>query len=194
VKIIAGKHRGRNIVSPTGPGIRPTSSKMRAAMFDVLISNGYLVEDETKVIDLCCGTGAIGLEALSRGAKCVVFIDASKEHLNLARQNIIGLGEEENSTVLRSDAQKLRNAKEQFDLIFIDPPYNKAVANKALVSLANREWLSDNAIIVIEMDAREELQFDNNKFEEVTTRTYGNSKFIILRKLSTGSFGIDESN
>jgi 16S rRNA (guanine966-N2)-methyltransferase len=181
MRIIAGKHRSRKIISPTGPGIRPTSSKMRAAMFDILISNGYLIENETKVVDLCCGTGALGLEALSRNVKKVVFIDASKEHLNLARQNIYSLGEEERSTILRSDAEKLRNANERFDLVFIDPPYNKGVANKALISLSNKGWLSENAIIVIEVDAREELLFDAEIFQEVTARIYGNSKFIILR-------------
>jgi 16S rRNA (guanine966-N2)-methyltransferase len=181
MRIIAGTHRGRNIISPTGPGIRPTSSKMRAAMFDILISNGYLTQDETKVVDLCCGTGALGLEALSRGVKSVVFIDASKEHLNLARQNIYTLGEEKKSTVLRSDAMKLRNANEKFDLVFIDPPYNKGVSDKALITLSNKGWLSDDAIIVVEMDAREELKFDVDVFKEITTRPYGNSKFIILR-------------
>lgn len=181
MRIIAGKHRSRKIISPTGPGIRPTSSKMRAAMFDILISNGYLIENETKVVDLCCGTGALGLEALSRGVKKVVFIDASKEHLNLARQNIYILGEEEKSTILRSDAEKLRNANERFDLIFIDPPYNKGVSNKALIALSNKGWLSEGAIIVIEMDSREELLFDIETLKEVTTRIYGNSKFIILR-------------
>jgi 16S rRNA (guanine966-N2)-methyltransferase len=183
MRIIAGKHKGRSIISPTGSGVRPTSSKMREAMFDTLISNGYLKEDETKVIDLCCGTGALGLEALSRGVASVVFIDGSREHLNLARQNIYYLGEQEKSTVLRADAEKLLNAKDQFDLVFIDPPYLKGVASRALVALYEKNWLKNGAIIVVEMAKIETLKFDADRYQEITTRIYGNSKFVLLESL-----------
>ncbi len=183
MKIIAGKHRGRSILSPTGPGVRPTSSKMREAMFDILVNNGYLIADETKVVDLCCGTGALGLEALSRGAIKVIFIDGSREHLNLARQNIYYLGEQDKSVVLRADAEKLLNAQEQFDLVFIDPPYLKGVASKALVALNEKNWLNPDAIIVVEIAKSEELRFDSTQYKEITTRIHGNSKFLLLEKL-----------
>ena len=183
MRIIAGKHKGRSIISPTGPGVRPTASKMREAMFNILISNGYLKENESKVIDLCCGTGALGLEALSRGVAKVVFIDGSKEHLKLAKQNIDHFGEQDKSIVIRADAEKLLNAQDTFDLVFIDPPYFKGVANKALIALQARDWLADNAIIVVEMAKQEDLSFDIEKYSEISTRIYGNSKFILLEKL-----------
>lgn len=183
MRIIAGKHKGRNIISPTGPGIRPTSSKMREAMFDIIMSNGYIKDGETKVVDLCCGTGALGLEALSRGAAKVIFIDGSREHLGLARQNIYNFAEQERSVVLRADAEKLLNAQDQFDLIFIDPPYLKGVASKALVALVEKKWLADKAIIVVELAKSEVLKFDDEKYGEITTRIYGNSKFILLERL-----------
>lgn len=180
MRIISGKHRGKALLSPKNDGVRPTSSKMREAMFNILISNGYLIEDETKVLDLCCGTGALGLEALSRGAARAVFIDGSAEHLKLARKNIEHCKELERSVLIRADAENLLNATDCFDLIFIDPPYFKGVANKALVSLSEKGWLSEEAIIVVELAKSENLKFDEAKYQHLTTRVYGNSKFIIL--------------
>lgn len=183
MRIIAGKHKGRNILSPSGDGVRPTSSKMRESMFNILISGGYLREDETKVIDLCCGTGALGLEALSRGAAMVVFIDGSNEHLKLARHNITYLGEQDKSIVIRANAENLLVAQDLFDLVFIDPPYFKGVASKALNSLWEKGWLAENAVIIVELAQKESLLYDEDKYQEITTRNYGNSKFILLEKL-----------
>ena len=182
MRIIAGKHKGKSLLSPKDDGVRPTSSKMREAMFNILISNGYLIEDESKVLDLCCGTGALGLEALSRGALKAVFIDGSAEHLKLARKNIEHCKELEKSTLIRADAENLLNATDCFDLIFIDPPYFKGVANKALISLYEKGWLSAEAIIVVELSKRETLKIDEQKYQHITTRIYGNSQFIILIK------------
>jgi len=181
MRIIAGKHKGRNLLSPTGPGIRPTSSKTRASMFNVLSSRG-LIEDAI-VLDLCCGTGALGLEALSRGAKKVIFIDGSAPHLKLAWENICQFKEDERSTLIRAKAEYLPKAKEKCDLVFIDPPYSKGVANKALVSLINGEWLSDNAMILIELAKQEDLIFSETHYREITTKIHGNSKFILLEKI-----------
>lgn len=187
MRIIAGKHKGRRILSPSGKGVRPTSSKMRESMFNMLISRGYLREDETKVIDLCCGTGALGLEALSRGAALVVFIDGSREHLKLAKYNIAHFGEESKSIVLRANAEYLRMAQDSFDLVLIDPPYFKGVANKALSSLWEKGWLAENAAIMVELPEKENLLYDPSKYQEIVTRKYGNSKFILLEKINSHS-------
>ena len=181
MRIIAGKHRGRTLLSPKDKGIRPTSSKMRESVFNILISMGCI--EDAKVIDLCCGTGALGIEALSRGASRVVFIDGSSEHLKLAWQNICYLKEEEKSILIRAKAEDLPKAKDQYNLVFIDPPYFKKVADKALTSLIDKEWLAEKAIIVVEQAKIEDLAFSPEYYQEITTRIYGNSKITLLEKI-----------
>ena len=181
MKIIAGKYRGRVLLSPSDNGIRPTSSRVRESIFNIL--NSMNVIEGASVIDLCCGTGALGIESLSRGAKKVVFIDGSNQHLKLAWTNICQLNEQENSIMLRAGAEDLPKAKEQFDLIFIDPPYFKGIASKALISLFNNGWLAKNSTIVIEMPAKEDLNFSEEHFKALSTRKYGNIKIILLESL-----------
>lgn len=181
MRVIAGKHKGRTLLSPSDRGIRPTSSKSREALFNILLNMGIL--EDARVVDLCCGTGAIGIEAISRGAALVIFIDGSAEHLKLARQNIYSLGEQGKAIFIRSKAEDLPKAREQFNLIFIDPPYFKNVADKALMSLIERGWLTEGAIIVIEQAKTEDLIFSSEHYKEISKRIYGNSKFILLEKL-----------
>ena len=181
MKIIAGKYKGRNLLSPSSDGIRPTASRMRAAIFNILASMG--VVQGAKVIDLCCGTGALGIEALSRGAEKVVFIDGSSQHLKLAWANICQLNEQENAIMIRSGAEDLPKAREEFDLVFIDPPYFKGIANKALISLIEKEWLAVGAIIILELPKQEDLIFAPEFYQEISTRIYGNIKFILLEKI-----------
>jgi 16S rRNA (guanine966-N2)-methyltransferase len=183
MRIISGKFKGKQIISPKDNAIRPTSSIMREAMFNVLISNGYFVANQTKIIDLCCGTGALGIESLSRDAKLVLFIDGSKEHLSLAKQNVENLGALENALFLRADATRLIHAKMKFDLVFIDPPYQKNVANLALEALYNKNWLEDNAIIMVELAKREDLTFDSQKYNLLDEKSFTNSKFLVLEKI-----------
>ena len=179
MKIIAGKYRGRSLFSPTDKGIRPTSSKVRESIFNIL-ANMNVIENAS-VIDLCCGTGALGIESLSRGAKKVVFIDGSNQHLKLAWTNICLLNEQERSVMLRTAAEDLPKAKEQFDLIFIDPPYFKGIASKALISLVNNGWLAKGATIVIEMPLKEDLSFAEEHFQELSVRKYGNIKIMFIK-------------
>lgn len=179
MRIVAGKHRGRVILSPKTKGIRPTSSMMREAMFNILV-NLNMVEN-SRVVDLCCGTGALGIEALSRGAQKVVFIDGSSEHLKLAWDNISSIGEQDNAVMLRAAVENLPKAREEFDLFFLDPPYFKGVADKALISLVENGWLAKDAMIAVELPLKEELKFDQKFFQEELNRKYGNSKLILLR-------------
>jgi 16S rRNA (guanine966-N2)-methyltransferase len=181
MKIIAGKHRGRVLFSPTGDGVRPTSSKMRESIFNILMSMGII--ENAKVIDLCCGTGALGIEAISRGAEKVVFIDGSNQHLKLAWENICSLNEQKRAIMLRSSAEKLPKAREEFNIIFIDPPYYKGVADKALVSLIEQGWVAKGAIIIVELSKREDLAFSAEDFQQIDIKKYGNSKIILLEKL-----------
>lgn len=184
MRIIAGTHKGRRIISPQGKAVRPTSSIMREAMFNIIISNGYLVPGKTKVMDICCGTGALGLEALSRGAEQVIFIDGSKQHLFLAKQNVNNFGESEKAKFIVARAEKLIQATDRFDLIFIDPPYEKLVADKALNALYEKNWLMEDSIIIVEMARSENLNYRKNYYREIETKIFGNSKFTILKNLA----------
>jgi 16S rRNA (guanine966-N2)-methyltransferase len=181
MRIIAGKHRGRILLSPNDKGIRPTSSMLREALFNVLESMQIL--ENAKIMDICCGTGAYGIEAISRGASLALFIDGSGDHLNLAKQNILTLKEEDKAIFIRSRAENLPKAQMQFDIIFIDPPYFKKVADKALLSLLKQGWLHENSYIVVEQAKIEDLNYSTNDFKEIAKRIYGNSKFILLKKL-----------
>lgn len=181
MKIIAGKHRGRNLFSPTGDGVRPTSSKMRESIFNILMSMGIL--EDSKVVDLCCGTGALGIEAISRGAGKVIFIDGSNQHLKLAWENICSLKEQDKATMIRSSAEKLPKAREEFSIVFIDPPYHKGIADKALVSLVEQGWLAKGATIIIELSKREDLSFSNEHFQQTNLKEYGNSKVLLLERI-----------
>jgi len=172
MKIIAGKHRGRVLLSPKDKGIRPTSSKMRESIFNIL-SNMDVIEG-AKVIDLCCGTGALGIESISRGALLVAFIDGSAEHLKLAWQNISHLNEQEKAILIRARAEDLPKAKDQFNLVFIDPPYFKNIADKALISLVDKNWLAEKAILVVEQAKIEDLRFSLEHYQEISVRIYGN--------------------
>jgi 16S rRNA (guanine966-N2)-methyltransferase len=183
MRVIAGKYKGATILSPKNKGIRPTSSMLREAIFNILMNLGVI--EDANVVDVCCGTGALGIEALSRGAKKAVFIDGSSEHLKLAWDNISHIKAQDNAVMIRSAAENLPPAREEFDLIFLDPPYFKGVADKALNSLVNNGWLKNGAIIVVEMPLKEDLKFDPKKFAEEMTRRYGNSKIIVLRYKSS---------
>ncbi|MEK6733716.1 MAG: 16S rRNA (guanine(966)-N(2))-methyltransferase RsmD [Pseudomonadota bacterium] len=182
MRIIAGKHKGRNLLSPKDKSIRPTASKMREAIFNILASRN-VINEETIVTDLCCGTGALGLESLSRGARQVIFIDESQQNLTLAWMNIKSCKEEENAIILRANAENLPIAKVQSNLVFLDPPYFKGISEKALVSLMKQNWLTNEALIIIELDKKEDLNYPTSHYNEVSIRFYGNSKIILLEKI-----------
>lgn len=190
MKIISGIHGGRNLFPPEDKSVRPTSAKMRAAIFNILASGNFVDDDglsiinDARVLDICCGTGALGLEAISRGASKAVFIDGSSQHLKIAWQNICNLGEQEKSIILRCKAENLPKAREKFNLVFLDPPYNKNIIPKSLGSLIEKDWLEKDAIIFSEMGRTEDIVFVKDQFEQLDIRTYGNSKVIILKKLN----------
>lgn len=189
MRVIAGKHGGRKILAPTGKGVRPTASKMRAAIFNILSSGSFVKEngnnaiEGAKVLDLCCGTGALGIESLSRGAEMVVFVDGSVQHLKVAWANICQLKEEGKSIAIRANVEDLPPSRDLFDLVFLDPPYFKAVSNKALISLIEKKWLAEKAIIVVELPKEEDLIFNEEHYREISIKNYGNAKFILLEHI-----------
>jgi 16S rRNA (guanine966-N2)-methyltransferase len=185
LRIIAGKHRGRNIEIKQSTSIRPTGAMARGAIFNILM-HGQFGEHSTSplidksVLDVFCGTGALGLEALSRGAAHVTFVDQSADSIALTRANVKRFGEEENAHFIRSDSTSLPLSRIKCSLVFLDPPYNSGLAPKSLASLDKQGWLEKDAVIVVEMSDKETLVAPEHYtlFDE---RHYGNTKIAFLR-------------
>lgn len=184
--IISGKHRGRKIEVKEGKSIRPTGSMARGAIFNILMHgikgpNGESPLDGQPVLDLFCGTGALGLEALSRGAASVTFVDQSQDSIALARQNAFRMGEETTTQFLRSDSASLPPARKQMALAFMDPPYDDSgLAVKSLTSLHQQRWLMDGALVVVEVSARTTL-LPPPYYTLEDERKYGSTTICFLR-------------
>ena len=188
MRIVAGKHRGRNLRAPEGRDVRPTADRARQTLFDML-SHRRLEDDGTfdfegaRVCDVFCGTGALGLEALSRGATHAVFIDSDRKALDAARENARSLGEDAHVTFLQIDATRPPRSDAPCSLVFLDPPYGSALGGKALEALAEKNWLAARAIAVLELGAKEDFHAPE-KFELVAERRVGAAKLVILRHAS----------
>lgn len=187
MRIISGKHRGRRIAMAEGTDIRPTSGRTREAIFNILTHGSFGREGDSplvdkRVVDIFCGSGGLGLEALSRGAAHVTFIDRSPQSLALARENAERFGEEAATSFIRNDSTQLPPTAFPCTVVFADPPYNKGMAAPALESLKKNGWLEENALVVLELSAHELLHIPEG-YELMDERRYGNSKVLILRNI-----------
>jgi 16S rRNA (guanine966-N2)-methyltransferase len=174
MRIVAGKFRGKALLSPSDDSVRPTSDRAREAMFNILASRIGVHLDGVKVLDLFAGTGALGLEALSRGAQSAVFVDTGAESRGLIRDNIEAFGVAGVAKLLRRDATALGLAGTMgpFDLVFLDPPYSKGLGELALGSLRDGAWLSPDATIVLEEASETEIVLPSG-FTLEDRREYG---------------------
>lgn len=156
MRIVAGKFRGKHLATPEDASIRPTADRVRESIFDILSSRLGPNFDGLRVLDLFAGTGALGLEALSRGASGVVLVETGAEARGLIRDNIEALGAGGVAKLLRRDATALgvSGTMGAFDLIFLDPPYGHGLGEKALVSAREGGWIAPDATIILE-EARE---------------------------------------
>src|SRR5256885_8056356 len=152
MRIVGGRLRGGALAAPKSQAIRPTADRLRESLFNVLIHAYGDPVTGARVLDLFAGTGALGLEAISRGAAFALFVDDGAEARALLRQNVEALGLAAVTRIFRRDATKLGPAHpvEPFSLVFLDPPYGRGLAAKALVSARDGGWLTDDALIVIE--------------------------------------------
>lgn len=184
LKIIAGKHRGRNIETAPSKDIRPTTGFAREGMFNILMHGRFAGENTPlvgkRVVDLFCGSGALGFEALSRGAAHVTFIDQNPKALELVKKTASIIGETINSAFIRSDSTHVPKAVFPCSLAFVDPPYDKGLAVKGLESLAQGGWLEGGAIVVVEQSKKEQL-IPPAAFTLLDERTYGIAQIRILK-------------
>jgi 16S rRNA (guanine966-N2)-methyltransferase len=152
MRIVAGKFRGKQLSSPEDDSIRPTADRVRESVFNILASRLGPSFDGLRVLDLFAGTGALGLEALSRGASNVVFVDTGAEARGLIRDHIEAFGAGGVAKLLRRDATSLGPAGTMgpVDLVFLDPPYGKGLGEQALLSLQQGGWLKAETVLVLE--------------------------------------------
>lgn len=186
MRIVAGAHRGRPIVAPRGQSTRPTGEKARQAVFNIIEHAAFAPPlDGARVLDLFAGSGALGLEALSRGAAFCLFVETDAGARGAIAENLETLGLFGAARVHRRDATALgpRPASDgpPFDLAFLDPPYAKGLGEKALASLLAGDWLTPEALVVFER-AAEEPAADVPGFETVDLRRYGAAQVAFLRR------------
>ena len=183
MKIVAGKFRGRALATPKDDAIRPTSDRVREAVFNIL-AHGLGVEFEgARVVDMFAGTGALGVEALSRGAAYCLLVEEGPEARALIRQNIEALGLMGITRIFRRDACDLGPAGNMapFALAFLDPPYGKGLGEKGLVSLRDGNWLTPGAVVVLEERADVSVALPEG-FTELDRRTWGDTQVVFGRK------------
>ena len=182
MRIVAGKFRGKTMLSPSDDSIRPTSDRARESVFNILASRLSPNFDGLKVLDLFAGTGALGLEALSRGATSVVFVDTGAEARGLIRDHIEAFGAGGVAKLLRRDATALGPAGTMgpMDLVFLDPPYGKGLAELALASLRDGNWLAKDATIVLEESADVSVELPSG-FVLDDRRDYGAAAIHFIR-------------
>src|SRR6058998_1048962 len=152
MRIVGGRLGGRTLASPRSQAIRPTADRLRESLFNILIHSYGDPIQGARVLDLFAGTGALGIEAVSRGAVFTLFVDNGAEARALLRNNVESLGLGGVTKVYRRDATNLGPAHpmEPFSLVFLDPPYGKALAEQALASLRDGGWLTPGALLVVE--------------------------------------------
>ncbi len=180
MKIVSGTFGGRRLNTPKNNDIRPTSDKIRGAIFNMLQSRGCI--DGATVLDGFCGTGALGLEALSRGATHCTFMDKAKSSLDLARENSDMLGATNMSNFVLKDCTKITNAiinTKPYNLVFLDPPYNKELISAALLALTGENLLSDGAWIVCESEKAFTCPNIKNMIGD-NEKTYGDTKITLI--------------
>jgi 16S rRNA (guanine966-N2)-methyltransferase len=182
MRVVGGSLRGRTLAAPKSQSIRPTADRLREALFNILVHAYDNPVEGARVLDLFAGTGALGIEALSRGAAFALFVDDGAEARALLRENVATLGLGGTSRIFRRDATKLGPAHpvEPFSLAFLDPPYGKGLAEQALASARAGGWLVPDALIVIE-EAKKSAFAAPEGFAEIERRAYDDTEFVVLR-------------
>lgn len=182
MRIIAGRHRGRTLRAPEGEATRPTAERVRQALFDMLWHapwGGRTTIQDRLVLDAFAGTGALGLEALSRGADHCTFIEKDRGALASLRANIAACREEARTAVLAADATRPPAALVPCGLVFLDPPYGRGLVPGAVAALAAAGWIGPGALLVAETGLEEALDLPG--FEAVASRSHGAAKLHVLR-------------
>jgi len=184
MRVVGGRLRSRPIAGPKSHGLRPTADRLRETLFNILAHAYGDPVTGARVLDLFAGTGALGIEAVSRGASFALFVDDGVEARALLRANTETLGLGGVSRIFRRDATKLGpcHPLEPFSLVFADPPYGKGLAEKALASARDGGWLKPDALVVVEEAADAGFKAPEG-FEELERRQYDDTELVFMRAI-----------
>ena len=191
MRIIGGKYKGLKLLPPDGSKIRPTSDRLKESLFSIITSNKYKINiDNSNVLDICSGTGSLGIEAFSRGANSVFFIDKDYRSIDLINKNIAKLKIEnqfkDNIRIIRDEATNaLKDINGVFEIVLIDPPYNTKIIEKCLFKLKEFDLINEDSFIFAESNKAENFKY--NGYEILDVKVYGSSKLTILRLLNLSS-------
>jgi 16S rRNA (guanine(966)-N(2))-methyltransferase RsmD len=190
MRVIGGTARGRRLLAPRGLDTRPTSDKVKEALFSILAGMlGPL--DGGAVLDVFAGTGSLGIEALSRGAGQAVFIDAGREAATVLAKNLEITGFADRSMILTQDFRaaftRLECAGRNFQLVFLDPPYRKGLVEESLEQLAESTMLDEGAVVVAELSSREEIRSAFGSLHQCDRRVYGDTALTFFTLTRKGS-------
>jgi 16S rRNA (guanine966-N2)-methyltransferase len=182
MRVIGGRLRGRALASPKSAAIRPTADRLRESLFNILLHAYGNPITGARVLDLFAGSGALGIEALSRGAAFALFVDDGAEARALIRENVVALGLGGVTRIFRRDATKLGPAHpiEPFALAFLDPPYGQGLAAPALISARDGGWLAPGAFVAVEEAAKSAFAPPPG-FAELERRSYDDTEFVFCR-------------
>ena len=182
MRVVGGKLRSRPIAGPKSDAVRPTSDRLREALFNILTHSYGDPVTGARVLDLFAGTGALGIEAISRGADYALFVDEGVEARALLRDNVESLGLGGVTRIFRRDASRLGPAHplDPFSLVFLDPPYGKGLAEKSLISARDGGWLMPEALLVVEEAADAGVNTPEG-FIELERRRYDDTEFTFIR-------------
>jgi 16S rRNA (guanine966-N2)-methyltransferase len=183
MRIIAGKYKGRRLKRPPLTHTRPTTERTRESLFNILstiLEREGVAFEQLNVLDVFAGSGALGFEALSRGAQFVTFIDISRQACDTITQNSQHLKVLQNITIMQGDARYPKKADKQYNLIFLDPPYGKALIKPVFDALREKNWFEDKAMLVMEF-AADEASPTIESIDIILERVYGSTKILIGR-------------
>ena len=182
MRVVGGRLRGRTLAGPKSQKIRPTADRLRESLFNILLHAYGDPITGARVLDLFAGTGALGIEALSRGAVFALFVDDAAEARALLRENVAALGLGGVTKIFRRDATRLGPAAplEPFSLAFLDPPYGHGLAEQALASARAGGWLTPGALVVVE-EATKSAFVAPEGFAQLERRAYDDMELIVLR-------------
>ena len=177
MRVISGEYKGRKLYSPQTDDVRPTTDRVKEAIFSILAPD----IDDTVVLDLFAGSGSLGIEALSRGAAFVYFCDNSERSISLVRQNVEMLDISEKASIINCDYRKVKTRiSKKVDIVLIDSPYHLCDYPDILISLRDGEFLSDSALIVIERVSKSGGYDVPDMFSLIKTKKYGNTEVDVL--------------
>ncbi len=185
MRIVGGDLKGRILLAPEGHDVRPTSDRAREAVFNILLNGKPDVDfADITVLDVFAGSGALGLEALSRGASQAVFIESNRTAVESIRYNASTFKVDERCLILNHNALHIGSKPFSMvgpaDLVFLDPPYKQGLIEPALEKLVSNDWISHNAVVVVETEASLEIEAPEG-FEIIDARKYGAARVVFLR-------------